>query len=131
MKHHFTNQDIQIQTYVLLAKNTLNQLKRMKKYRPLPSYLEVKKSKIEGLGLFAVRRIEAGKEIGTTHYDLHGEIWDELMRTPLGGFLNHSDNPNCVLDKTSDSIAWILHTLKEIKRGEELTVKYELYEVNK
>jgi hypothetical protein len=76
VKHHFTNQDIQIQTYVLLAKNTLNQLKRMKKYRPLPSYLEVKKSKIEGL-------------------------------------------------------AWILYTLKEIKSGEELTVKYELYEVNK
>ena len=101
-----------------------------KKYRPLPYYLTVRKSKIEGLGLFAMRTIRAEKEIGPTHYDLHGEIWDELMRTPLGGFINHSDEPNCRLDKTKPWV-WILHTLKEIRPREELTVKYELYEVNK
>ena len=99
----------------------------MKTYRPLPRYLTVKRSKINGLGLFAVKKIEEGKKIGTTHYDLNGEIWSGLMRTPLGGFINHSSEPNYVINKTS--FDWTLHTLRDIKRGEELTVKYETYEV--
>ena len=99
----------------------------MKTYRPLPRYLTVKRSEINGLGLFAVKKIEEGKKIGTTHFDLNGEIWSGLMRTPLGGFINHSSEPNCVINKTS--FDWNLYTLREIKRGEELTVKYETYEV--
>tara|TARA_R100000963_G_C4641025_1_gene104669 strand:+ start:1815 stop:2141 length:327 start_codon:yes stop_codon:yes gene_type:complete len=99
----------------------------MKTYRPLPGYLTVKRSEINGLGLFAVKKIEKGKKIGTTHFDLNGEIWSGLMRTPLGGFINHSSEPNCVINKTS--FDWNLYTLREIKRGEELTVKYETYEV--
>ena len=106
------------------------QKKRNRKYRPLPAYLTVKNSSIEGKGIFDVNTIKAGKVIGPTHYDLHGEIWDELMRTPLGGFINHSEDPNCRLDKTKPWV-WILHTLKEIKPGEELTLKYKLYEVKK
>ena len=96
-------------------------------YRPLPEGLMIKKSSIQGHGLVTTKFIEKGTNLGVSHLKINGM----LVRTPLGGFLNHSDNPNCVLDKTSDSIAWILHTLKEIKSGEELTVKYELYEVNK
>lgn len=99
-------------------------------YRPLPRYLTVKKSKIDHIGLFATKKIKEGKKIGVTHYDLHGEIWDELMRTPLGGFINHSNEPNCVIDKTSEVLAWVLFALRDIKSGEELTVKYQTYKVD-
>ena len=101
----------------------------IKRYRPLPDYLTVKKSRIDKIGLFATRKIQGKRKIGITHYDLKGEIWNKLMRTPLGGFINHSDEPNCVLDKTSEPLTWILYTIGEIKRGEELTIKYETYEI--
>ena len=99
----------------------------MKTYRPLPKYLTVTRSEINGLGLFALKKIKEGKKIGITHYDLNGDIWSGLMRTPLGGFINHSSKPNCIIDKTSFN--WTLYTLRDIKKGEELTVKYETYEV--
>ena len=102
---------------------------KIRKYRPLPDYLTVKRSKVNGNGLFAIKKIEGGKRVGVTHYDLKGEIWNELMRTPLGGFINHSSEPNCILDKTSEILTWVLYTLRDIKRGEELTIKYETYKV--
>jgi hypothetical protein len=62
-------------------------------YRPLPDGLIIKKSPIEGLGLYATKDIKANVFIGVTH------IFDEkfennYIRTPLGGFYNHSNNPN-------------------------------------
>lgn len=99
------------------------------KYRPLPYYLKIKESDIEGHGLFTTVRLKSGKYIGTTHYNLQGPIWTGLIRTPLGGFINHSENPNCILDK-SQHWCYELYVLKHIKSGEELTLKYELYEVS-
>ena len=57
-------------------------------YRPLPKCLTIKKSPIEGLGLYATEDIKANTFLGITH------ILDENIRTPLGGFYNHSNNPN-------------------------------------
>ena len=95
----------------------------MKTYRPLPDYLTIYSSDIDGLGLFAKEEIFANFEIGITHYNL----WDRLVRTPLGGFINHSEDPNCQLIRR-ERISY-LKTIKEIKSGEELTLKYETYEV--
>lgn len=100
------------------------------KYRPLPYYLTVKESDIEGQGLFTKARLESGKHIGTTHYNLQGAIWTGLIRTPLGGFINHSENPNCILDK-SQHWCYELYTNRVIKIGEELTLKYKMYKVLK
>ena len=36
-------------------------------YRPLPEGLTIAKSKIEGIGLVATKRIEANTELGITH----------------------------------------------------------------
>ena len=40
----------------------------MATYRPLPNNVTIKKSNIEGLGLFAVENIRKGKVLGLTHY---------------------------------------------------------------
>ena len=90
-------------------------------YKPLPDTLTIKPSSIEGLGLFAVKTIPKNTDLGMIHFS-YGEL---LIRTPLGGFINHSNKPNCKKLDLEDE--WHLKTTKEIKAGEELTLKYTLY----
>ena len=62
-------------------------------YKPLPNILTIKKSPIEGLGLYATADIKANSFIGLTHIkDKNFE--NGYIRTPLGGFYNHSNEPN-------------------------------------
>ena len=99
-------------------------------YRPLPPEVRLGFSDIEGVGVFAKKDIEKGHNFGMSHL----KIGERLIRTPLGGFLNHSDNPNCVKTKlrfTTENgstkhgyIFWNLVVIEDIKKGEELTVKY-------
>lgn len=91
-------------------------------YKPLPYNLEILDSPIEGQGLFLVNAdetLEMGTLLGDSHYLLEG---GELFRTPLGGFINHSDHPNCVL-QWEDDIAYLV-TETEVEPGEELTLNY-------
>jgi len=99
----------------------------VKTYRPLPGYLTIKESKIDGLGLYATNDIEINTLIGVTHHHL----WEEVARTPLGGFINHSNDPNCTLTRGEKSSRSRLLTIKKINNGEELTLKYKMYEVEK
>jgi len=92
-------------------------------YRPLPKSLTIKPSGIEGLGLFATQDIKAGTQLGVTHII----ISDDIIRLPLGGFINHTDNPNCVRINVANKS--YLHTLKDIKQDEELTLKYVMYRI--
>ena len=62
-------------------------------YKPLPNCLTIKKSPIEGLGLYATKSIEANCFIGLTHIR-DGNFENGYIRTPLGGFYNHSNDPN-------------------------------------
>jgi len=106
-------------------------------YRPLPEFLTVKESQIEGLGLFAVDEIYQNITLGVTHiYDVRFE--NNLIRTPLGGFINHSDNPNCIIQKQEEGsdtlekgfpVIHFLVTLRAIQKDEELTVRYTTYKV--
>jgi len=107
-------------------------------YRPLPKYLTISASSIEGLGLIAIDDIVPNVPMGITHvHDPRFE--DSFVRTPLGGFINHSDNPNCEIlyEENSNTIERglpvirTLYSIKPIAKGEELTVKYKLYEFNK
>ena len=95
-------------------------------YRPLPKYLTIKQSEIEGLGMFATEDIPAMTMIGITHVS-NSCFEDGYIRTPLGGFLNHSDNPNCFY--LEDEVVRIIYNKSVIKKGEELTVKYSIYNV--
>ena len=94
-------------------------------YKPLPDSLEVKESPIEGLGLFAKTNIKKHFDCGMSHIKV--PIICGFIRTSLGGFLNHSDTPNC--QKIEVDGKYYLQTLKDIKKGEELTLKYTLYKV--
>ena len=100
-------------------------------YNPLPPRLTIKSSLISGLGLFATAGIAQGTNLGTTHIKVDGEIF----RTPLGGFINCDENANCVKVemRTEDSITdkWNLVTLRNINNGEELTLKYTFYSIEK
>jgi len=62
-------------------------------YRPLPDILTIKKSPIEGLGIYAVKDIKANIFLGITHI-LDESFENNYIRTPLGGFYNHSNTPN-------------------------------------
>ena len=97
-------------------------------YRPLPDILTIKQSDINGLGLFTKESIEKGTLLGTTHvYDDRFE--DGLIRTPLGGFFNHSENPNIELRKTDFGL--VMMVIKDIFEGEEITGKYTMYDPTK
>jgi SET domain-containing protein len=88
---------------------------------PLPSNITVAKSRIHGLGLIAAEDIEPGIDLGTSHI-MNKNYEDGLIRTPLGGFLNHSDNPNCKYIVDGDDLRLI--SIKKIHKGEEVTVSY-------
>ena len=103
-------------------------------YKPLPESLTIKQSGIDGLGLFAKEGIAQGTNLGMTHIKLN----ETIMRTPLGGFINHSNIDNCVkveLLMTDEKNVkfeykkWNLVTLRDIKEGEELTVRYTFYKI--
>ena len=100
-------------------------------YKPLPSCLTIRTSGIEGLGLFAVEDISVGTNLGISHI-VDPRYEDGHIRTPLGGFYNHSENPNCVTYKLHDEALGpivSLVTVRDIKAGEELTSHYQLYQI--
>jgi len=95
-------------------------------YKPLPDGLFIKDSNIQGQGVFTTRDLHLGCDLGESHY----RIDEELIRTPLGGFINHSEEPNC--HRTQIKIKpgfdkWIVTVIENIAAGDELTLKYTLY----
>jgi len=99
-------------------------------YKPLPESLTIKESGINGLGLFASQDINKATNLGTTHIKMD----DTIIRTPLGGFINHANEPNCakvelLLSEGSSRKKWNLMTTQDIKKGEEITLRYTFYNV--
>ena len=133
-------------------------------YRPLPNGLTIKNSPIEGLGLFSTIDIKKNSFIGVTHIR-DEQFENKYIRTPLGGFYNHSNNPTVIrmvtdvlpklkfgdlvdpnantqklkdgkndrenmfynLNEKSDAKFMFMVSIKDIKKGEELTANYNLY----
>jgi len=108
-------------------------------YKPLPSGLTIKDSDIQGQGVFTTRNLMVGCNLGESHYriDTSGvesineeENKNLLIRTPLGGFINHSDTPNCNRSQIRMKPGfdkWNIIVVENIKAGEELTLKYTMY----
>jgi len=113
-------------------------------YQPLPDNLTIQTSGISGLGLFTKAKLSADTNLGMSHVEL-GKL---ILRTPMGGFINHSNKPNCVKVKSlltrqqwnslydlpkdkydHDFPRWDLVTIKDIEEGEELTVHYTFYTI--
>ena len=99
-----------------------------KYYRPLRDDLTIRESSINGLGLFSTDWIPSGENLGTTHIR-HDDYPDGLIRTPLGGFFNHSEDPNCKLIESGSELQLV--TIKPIPANTELTCKYTLYDPTK
>ena len=89
-------------------------------YKPLPDNLELRPSEIHGYGVFALEDIPAGKVLGLSHIQS-----PELIRTPLGGYINHSMNPNCI--RILEGNRWYLQSIQDIEEGEEITLMYKGY----
>ena len=124
-----------------------------KNYRPLSHDLFIEESLINGQGLFASNDIPKGTDLGISHIKIEKDKMSatELIRTPLGGFINHQpiikelvkidkDNsadelvevsgPNCIKVQARPDgakVEYNLHTRKDIKAGEELTLEYTFY----
>jgi len=105
-------------------------LDKLKTYQPLPSGLTVADSRISGQGLFTTRRLVMGTLLGISHY----RIDKEYIRTPLGGFINHSDEPNCQRHQIRIRPGfdrWNVTVIEDVEEGDELTLKYKLYDPRK
>ena len=107
-------------------------------YKPLPDSVTIKQSGINGLGLFAQKGIAQGTNLGITHLEMAKlDNKQAIYRTPLGGFINHSNNPDAVKvelktdgqDPSCVTKKWSLVTLRDIKNEEELTLRYTFYKV--
>src|SRR3989344_7616464 len=101
-------------------------------------FIEVKKSGIEGMGVFALKNFkegemvysfEKGKIIGVADIpnvpDVEKRYLDEIRKDefevikPPARYVNHSCNPN-VMEKERTAYA-----LGNIKKGEEITIDYD------
>ena len=89
-------------------------------YKPLPTQLTIKNSQIEGLGIFATEDIKKNTFLGITHIR-DEQFENKYIRTPLGGFYNHSNDPN-VIRMVSD-------TLPKLKFGDETDPQKKTEEV--
>lgn len=97
-------------------------------YRPLPDGLTIDKSNVQGLGLFATHAFVKDTVLGIVHI-ANKNFPHGYIRTALGAFYNHSEEPNCkTLKGFWHQIPVVyLVTLQEIHNGDELTAKYSLY----
>ena len=97
-------------------------------YKPKPDNLIIKESPIHGLGLFTLTDLIICNPglphcLVETHLDLDGE----LFRINVGGFINHSKDPNCTLYPTLAADTYTVYSLtiiRDIKADEELTLDY-------
>ena len=93
-------------------------------YKPLPVFLTIKPSGIHGLGLYSTEKIPKNHVLGVTHVK-DARFENGYIRTPLGGFFNHSNQPNCEVVEVGDYL--ILVSLTPIAPEEEITAKYTMY----
>mgnify|MGYP003628697372 FL=1 len=128
---------------------------KIKNYIPLSNDLFIEESMIDGQGLFASTDIPKGTDLGISHVEIEKDKMSpkEIIRTPLGGFINHQpvikdlkrideDNatdelievsgPNCEKKRQKpdgNKTEWNLITRKDIKAGQELTLEYTFYKI--
>ena len=107
----------------------MSECKKKKPYNPLPEYLTIGPSSIHGAGILAKEDIPGEVVIGISHvYDPNFQ--HDYIRTPLGGFINHSEDANCELVEDDENTDYKkLKTIKRVEEGKELTLKYSLYDI--
>ena len=99
-----------------------------KTYRPLPDNVQLDYSPIEGMGVFAKYDLDGKIFIGITHIAPRKKDLPR-QRTPLGGFINHSEDNNCELfvkEDWDDYIIFNIKTIKNIDKNNEILLNYDL-----
>ena len=117
-------------------------------YKALHNDITIKKSGIHGLGIFALKGIPKDTVLGVSHVkdkNNSGRYHQGYIRTPLGGFINHSTQPNCIkvhvrsnlspkhwpaIKEDTEISSMAIRTNRDIKEGEELTLFYTLYKMD-
>ena len=93
-------------------------------HSPLPDEVYIEKSPIHGMGIFTKVDIVKGHEFGVSQ--VADKRFDNgYIRTPLGGFINHSYEPNAELYDDDDTIR--MRAIKDISKDTEITVNYAPY----
>ena len=133
--------------FEVISENKARAFEKKQTYKPLPDSLFIEESFIDGQGLFANIDIAANTDLGISHIEVEKNKMAEMemIRTPLGGFINHEktvkepdgkgkdvevSGPNCKRIKGRMEgcvINYSLITRRDIKAGEELTLEYSMY----
>tara|TARA_B000000437_G_C11475657_1_gene236614 strand:- start:97 stop:465 length:369 start_codon:yes stop_codon:yes gene_type:complete len=98
-------------------------------WKPLPDFLTISESQIDGLGLFTLKDLDKGVDLGISHI-YNGKFQDGYIRLSLGAFINHHEMPNCkaIISEIDSELGTLKHiriiTINKIKKREELTIKY-------
>ena len=95
-------------------------------YKPLPDCLTIKESTVSGLGIFTTEDVEKNYDFGTSHIKVPPIL--TYIRTPIGGFLNHSEKSNTIIVQLADwddyKIYNLISTCK-INKGQEILLDYD------
>lgn len=103
-------------------------------YTALPTFLYPSASKIAGTGIFTHMVIKPEQLLGVGHFDLNKVSLTEeeykvfkhipqgFLRSPLIGFMNHADEPNCEIVEIGRFT--VVKTIKRINVNGELTLDY-------
>jgi hypothetical protein len=97
-------------------------------YRPLPDGLTIGKSDVQGLGLFSTADFDSDTVFGIVHIQ-NKNFPHGFIRTALGAFYNHSENPNCKTVKGfwhQIPVRYLI-SIKPIVANSEITASYTLY----
>ena len=133
--------------FEVISENKAREFEKKQTYKPLPDTLFIEESMIDGQGLFASKDIPDNTDLGISHIEIEKDKMAplEMIRTPLGGFINHEktikekneegkeveiSGPNCKRIKgrrDGCKIEYSLITRRDIKAGEELTLEYSMY----
>ena len=133
--------------FEVISENRAREFEKKQTYKPLSDNLFIEESMIDGQGLFASKDIPEGIDLGISHIEIEKDKMAplEMLRTPLGGFINHEktikekneegkevevSGPNCKRIKgrrDGCKIEYSLITRRDIKAGEELTLEYSMY----
>ena len=133
--------------FEVISENKAREFEKKQTYKPLPDNLFIEESFIDGQGLFANNDIAADADLGISHIEIEKNKMAplDMIRTPLGGFINHEttikepdgkgkdvevSGPNCKRIKgrmDGCMVSYSLITRRDIKAGEELTLEYSMY----
>jgi hypothetical protein len=75
----------------VISENRAREFEKKQTYKPLPDNLFIEESLIDGQGLFASKDIADNTDLGISHIEIEKDKMApfEMIRTPLGGFINH------------------------------------------